>query len=473
MNLEFINSIIKIFSIEFITFVISYKSIGLKFKDTSIIHKILLIIGISISSLIYVIIRNYIYVLESVIIVIFFNTFLFLKLNNKKIRESFFIIFVSNAISYLISILLFPIVFIINSWLNINNSIIMFSELGIISYIFVFVFFKFKKFKNGINILSSKIIKDYIEIIFIVIAVVIIILYGVLNILNSTVIYRVYIYGFIIGGLIVILIQKTLKLSYKQKMLENTLKDYESEIKEKEKKIKKIEDEKFRISKLNHEFYNRQKSLELKVEEALKNLQYETGLENDLKDKIKELSNEYNDKLKQNKKNEILPKTDIDDIDDMFKYMQSECIKNNIEFILQVNGNIHYFINNVINKTEFVTLIGDHIRDAIIAINSSKNKFRSILVILGIKNNVYELDIYDSGIKFEKEVFEKLGKEPITTHKDEGGTGIGFITTFETLKQCNGSLIIEELDENTGNNYTKVLKFIFDNKNEFKVIFSK
>ena len=47
----------------------------------------------------------------------------------------------------------------------------------------------------------------------------------------------------------------------------------------------------------------------------------------------------------------------------MFSYMQSECEKNNIEFILKINGNIHSLINNIIPKSRLETLIGDLIRN--------------------------------------------------------------------------------------------------------------
>lgn len=68
------------------------------------------------------------------------------------------------------------------------------------------------------------------------------------------------------------------------------------------------------------------------------------------------------------------------------------------------------------------------------------------------------------------ETFDKLGIEPITTHKESGGTGIGFITTFETLKETNASLIIKEKNKIIENKYTKLVKFRFDNKKELKII---
>ena len=267
----------------------------------------------------------------------------------------------------------------------------------------------------------------------------------------------------------ILILQKTLTISYKNKLIEQTLKDYEAQIKEKDEKLKKLEDEKYKISKLNHEFYNRQKALMLKVEDALKNMKCETGEERDLRDKIQELSNEYAEKSIENRVGCSLPKTEIEEIDDMFTYMNTECKKYGIEFILKISGNINFLVNNYIDKTKLVTLIGDHLRDAIIAVNCSKNRYKSILAILGIKDDNYEFCIYDSGIEFEIETLEKLGFEPATTHKDCGGSGIGFMTTFETLKETKASFVLEELNELKEDCYTKAVKFIFDGKKALEI----
>ena len=47
-----------------------------------------------------------------------------------------------------------------------------------------------------------------------------------------------------------------------------------------------------------------------------------------------------------------------------------------------------------------------------------------------------------------------------------GGTGIGFMTTFETLKECKASLIIEEYNKQE---YTKAVIIKFDDKNEYRI----
>lgn len=210
--------------------------------------------------------------------------------------------------------------------------------------------------------------------------------------------------------------------------------------------------------------------MQLKVDNLLSNMNTEMANEISVIDQINNLSKEYSNKLEEIKHIEKLPTTEIEEIDDMFKYMQSECIKNNIDFKLQINGNIRHLVNKIIPQEKLVTLIGDHIRDAIIAVNHSQNKFRSIVTVLEEKDKIYELRISDTGIEFEPKTLLKLGLEPATTHKEEGGTGIGFITTFETLKETKGTLIIEEKHPMKENDFTKTLIFRFDGKAEYKIL---
>ena len=102
-------------------------------------------------------------------------------------------------------------------------------------------------------------------------------------------------------------------------------------------------------------------------------------------------------------------------------------------------------------------------------INSGTNKFKSIIAILGIKDKYYEFCVYDTGVEFEIETLLKLGLEPVTTHKNTGGTGIGFISTFETINKCKASLIIQEKNKENTNNYTKAVIIRFDGKKEYRI----
>ena len=259
-----------------------------------------------------------------------------------------------------------------------------------------------------------------------------------------------------------ITIWKSLQLYYRQQMLERTLKQTQEELNNKNKEIKKLEAEILEFNGISHSIDHKQKALMHKLEQLQMN--NEVADEISLRKQIEDITKDLPDK-----KNIKLTKTGIEEVDDMLDYMQSECTQNKIEFQLQVIDSIFYMINHYINKDDLKILLADHIKDAIIAINHSDNINKSILVKIGKIAGVYGVYFYDSGIEFEIDTLVKLGNKPITTHKDEGGTGMGFVNTFKALSKSNASLEIEEIGKPTKDNYTKILKVEFDNKNEFRI----
>ena len=248
-------------------------------------------------------------------------------------------------------------------------------------------------------------------------------------------------------------------------MLIKELDETKEDLARAENKIKILEKENIEESKKRHTIIHKQKSIEYKLEEMLTKTEMSTEEAAEVRERLEKLNKEvYTEKEVME-----LDKTGINSIDDMLKYMQSECVKNKIDFTLQIKGNIHYMVHNLVKEEELETLLADHIKDAIIAINHTDNANRSILVRLGNIDDIYSLYIYDSGVEFKPEVLESLGKKPCTTYANEGGTGMGFMNTFDTVRKHKASLIIEEIGKPVKDNYTKVIIIKFDKKNEFKV----
>ena len=267
--------------------------------------------------------------------------------------------------------------------------------------------------------------------------------------------------SFIVVAIIMFLtIKKSIEAYYKQKLLIQDLNETKKELEEKKKEVEELEAENLNFSKKSHSLAHKQKSLEFKINKLLMNSENakELGIENELKNLSKELYE--NSKLPQ------LEKTGITEIDDMLCVMQEECRINGIDFSLQLKGNIYQMTNNFVTKEELSILLADHIKDAIIAINHTDTINKSIMVRLGKIDENFGLYIYDSGVEFPKDVLESLGKKPITTYPNEGGTGMGFMNTFDTLNKHNASLIIESIGKPSKDNYTKVIKIIFDGKND-------
>ena len=322
-----------------------------------------------------------------------------------------------------------------------------------------------KKIKYGISFLQSNGQNDYVDILILDISIVI--LFSIVVIANSNVKMAMNIgIGFIVFSIVMfITIQKSLQLYYKQKMLIKELDETKEDLARAENKIKILEKENIEESKKRHTIIHKQKSIEYKLEEMLTKTEMSTEEAAEVRERLEKLNKEvYTEKEVME-----LDKTGINSIDDMLKYMQSECVKNKIDFTLQIKGNIHYMVHNLVKEEELETLLADHIKDAIIAINHTDNANRSILVRLGNIDDIYSLYIYDSGVEFKPEVLESLGKKPCTTYANEGGTGMGFMNTFDTVRKHKASLIIEEIGKPVKDNYTKVIIIKFDKKNEFKV----
>ena len=397
----------------------------------------------------------------SMIILCMINSIVISILYNNKIGISF----ITTFIAYAIEVVCFEISviggYLLYKIFGMNNKFLNLIIMLITQFLLLYRLLKIKRFKNGFDFLCKKLNNEIADILIVNISIEIILVYCLAaNIINDEMTKKLLIIFSVLGCVMFIMIQKTLTMYYKQKLLEDTLEGYKNEIEEKDKEIAELKNEKYKISKITHEFFNRQKALELAVTSKKQNIE--------LKNRIKNLTEEYSTELTNMKISNKLPLTNIPEIDDMFYYMQKECMNNNIKFQLKIEGDIFYLIKNSIPKNRLETLIGDHIRDAINAVRKNNSDDKKILVILGIKNNCYEFCVYDTGIEFEIDTLLKLGLERVTTNAENGGNGIGFITTFETMKQTGASLIIQEFN-NKQFEYTKAVKIRFDNKNEYKI----
>jgi len=323
--------------------------------------------------------------------------------------------------------------------------------------------FRIRRFRNGFTFLKNNINNEYFDILILNISVTILFSSIILNNFNLSLTLSLIFAFSILAIIMFITIQKTLTMYYKHKLLVNELEEAKSELEKKDKEIADLETENLNFSEMSHSISHQQKSLEYKLNQLL--LKSEISSEIDISNRINKISNQY---LGTTTTVE-LSKTNIEQLDDMFTYMQSECIKNNIDFELQLSGNIHHMTNNFIDKDDLEILIADHIKNAIIAINHSNNVNRSILVRLGMIDRYYSLYVYDSGIEFEIDTLLNLGEKPSTTHKDDGGTGIGFMKTFNTLNKYKASILINEINPPCKDNYTKSIVIKFDKKNEYRI----
>lgn len=462
MNIINHNNIIKLIelmTLEIGTMMICFKIKNYKIKKYDIIY----LIAIVLNSILVFSIRSTVNYLVGSVFMIFSMSYICSEMTKEGLGASIISMFISLTINYIIILIEVSFIYVLNNCFSIKNDYISLIILVLMHSILCILIYRIKRIKHGLIFLKQKNKNDVIDITILNICTIII--FSIIIFSNENIsieLSKNLIIGLAIFSIIMfIAIKKSIEAYYKQKLLIQDLNETKKELEDKKKEVEELEAENLSFSKKSHSLAHKQKSLEFKINKLLMKSENaeELGLQEDLKSISKQ--------LQENSKLPNLDKTGIMEIDDMLSVMQEECRLNGIDFVLQLKGNIYQMTNNYITKEELSILIADHIKDAIIAINHIDNINKSIMVRLGKIDDYYGLYIYDSGVEFSKEVLSKLGKQPITSYPDEGGTGMGFMNTFDTLKKHNASLIIESIGKPSKDNYTKVIKIIFDNKNYY------
>jgi signal transduction histidine kinase len=164
--------------------------------------------------------------------------------------------------------------------------------------------------------------------------------------------------------------------------------------------------------------------------------------------------------------NKKLPSTKVFEIDNMLRYMLRRAASEHITFDLVLFGDIKHMTTNIIGQSELQTLLADLIENAIIAVKSCS--YKNIRVSIGLTDKCFAITIEDSGVEFQIDTLCKLGIEKVTTHAEDGGSGIGLFTAFDIIKQQNASLIITEYRKDR-RSYSKKITILFDSKNVYIV----
>lgn len=156
-----------------------------------------------------------------------------------------------------------------------------------------------------------------------------------------------------------------------------------------------------------------------------------------------------------------LPKTESSALNGIIRFVNSQAVQNNISAEFEVNGAaIHSLTEIFKGSLELNTLILDLGINAIIAAKGVADG--KILIAFEITEVGPSISFYDNGPPFDKAVIENMGKKRITTHKNDGGSGIGLMTLFGILNKYNASYHLNEKTEKYG--FTKCVKISFDNQ---------
>ena len=422
-----INDIIQISCINLITYFVFIKLLNYKnsnFKSNVIMVMCSIVEAVSLTYLLKVITS-----LPSIIIISCIQGINMSLITKIKVKKSVIVTFISLSIVYLIYIMSIVPISIIMKLINKNilkENIIIPILAFIMEYVILHFLFKMKRFKNGIPFLKNEEKVNNIGIIGVIFIGIVLIIYSIIP--NTTHTRYIFVGLSIEAICLFIWIKKKITIYYKQKLKEQTVADLQNEIKEKDNKINEILEENKAIATINHKYSSRIKALEefsskiVSKPELVEKMKTEFGEDYTVfAAQIKRISQEYSNEMKTKvTKENAIPKTGIFGIDTLLEHMSTEATKSNISLDVKINASINYMVEDIISESALETLLGDHIKDAIIAINCSNNTNRRILVVISIVDKCYEINFYDTGIEFEIDTLIKLGKEQITTHKETG-----------------------------------------------------
>lgn len=277
----------------------------------------------------------------------------------------------------------------------------------------------------------------------------------------------VFVIGITIAGFgLYLWIRRSITAHYRERLQLKSEEHYKEVLEKRDNEIEKLNQSNEFLSKIVHRDNHLMSALESSID-ALFNSTDEKDKESLLRG-IQTLTKERGELIsKEQLESKILPSTGNLLIDGAVNDMYIKAVAHGIDFNVTVSSTVDEIIGKYISQTDLQILLCDHIKDAIIAVESRGEAGGKILVNLSMLNGNYSIDIYDSGVEFDIDTLSKLGLERVTTHSDTGGSGIGFMTTFETLKKAYASLLITELENQIP--FSKSVSFRFDGESTFIV----
>lgn len=371
---------------------------------------------------------------------------------------------ITMAFAFIVSIPLGYLTFLITPNNTIRDCVaIIISDF--LQLIFIFLIYKIKRFKSGISIQNND---GTIELLLLIsiLSIFLMTLFYTDNIGNSPT--EIILLTLILCGLgFIIWWKKYVTNKYHTQIYKRNETLYEERIKEYENENNNLLNQNAELSKIIHRDNKLIPAMVMAVKELISNSPNNAELSVLLK-QLEELSAEHREVIENYQaKSDVLPKTNIIPIDAVLHFILSKAKQYNIEFNVNVsNDSISELVSKITDMTDLTTILCDLGENAIIA-TKSITEGKILIAFDKSESNEPCICFYDNGHPFDEKVISNMGKRKITTHKNDGGSGIGLMTLFEILNKYNASY---RLDERQQNEFTKCIQITFDNLHTVDVI---
>lgn len=337
---------------------------------------------------------------------------------------------------------------------------------AIIQILIVHIPFRLKRLKKGMPFLTNRLNS------FPPMVISLLILFWTL-LMRSTVYQEFYffplLFAFVFAIFIYLSWRNNITKTYLDKLKEKDIAELNAALSQKDIRIKELGEENIELAKIIHGDNKLIPAMALAVKSFLESASALSGEDREtgqrlLEDLEQMTSHRKGILLRQDNRCNTLNATGVSSVDSLLNYMQQKASEKDTDFDVSVTCDMDAFLRKTISEEDLNTLLADFLENAMIA--AAHNSSRHVLLSIDKSDSFYHISIFDSGIPFSKEVLVNLGLQQYTTHKEEGGSGIGLVTSYELIKKYNASLVIEEYARDSGL-YTKKVSLIFNRLGQY------
>ncbi len=328
----------------------------------------------------------------------------------------------------------------------------------VLQLVLTFLIYRIKRFKSGISVQNND---GSIEILLLIsiLCIFLMSLFYAENIANSSA--DLIISTIIFCGLaLIVWWRKHITSNYLKQIHKRNESIYEHRIEEYEKERGELLAQNAELSKIIHRDNKLIPAMAAAVEKIIADAPNKNDFD-DVLSQLEELSAEHKEIINlYQAKSDTLPKTGNTALDAVIHFLNAKCMQCGVSAEFKIDGEaVPPLLQKINDRTDLNTILCDLGENAVIATKSIPNG-KICIAIEKDGLSVPSVCFYDNGDKFDKRVIANMGKKRVTTHKAEGGSGIGLLTLFEILNKYNASYCLDERSDY--NEYTKMIKISFD-----------
>ena len=393
-----------------------------------------------------------------------------------KIKIMLSITFITTLISFALSYIMYTLtaflLSIITAFFYYNHAVpftLLSIPIGLLQFLLIYKLFQINRFKKGMPfIFKSSFINSGATISLFIIALFIILP----HLTDLSLIFRLLppLTIFLLALLLMVWWRRRITQTYIERIRSAELESLRKENEEKDRKIKELMDNNDRLAGIIHKDNKLLPAMEAAVSDYLSNASSMTDREQ--KEYGKALLTQLEDMLHARK--EVLThyqntgkyqsKTGIGILDGVCSHMEQLAQAKGISMDFKIDENLKEKIPEHVNEHDIGHLLSDLCTNAMHAVENMDTK--KLAVHLGTLNDFFTVEVEDSGMEFDISVYQDLGLERHTTHKETGGSGIGLMDIWKLKQKYGVTLQIQEYFS-PGQNFTKKISLIFDKKNLF------